>query len=299
MNNTLSKWLELIITMTSGERHDAKELAAVMGTSTRNFYYTLEALKTYGFNVIHEGHYYYLDIHSPFFKRISDVIDFSENEALYLYGLLRSVEENNAMAAILKRKLERYYHIEPLTNQRFQRRINNMAIQLEKAIKHKKIVILHDYSSPHSRTVSNRTVEPFLFLGDKTDIRAFEIGSRTNKTYKLSRIGKVEILDSSWFNESGHRLVYSDMFMFSGEDKFHIKLRLNFLARNLMLEEYPQSKQMIRQESDETWIFETDVVSYLGIGRFILGLYNEIEVIEDNGLKQYLNEKIKQMTVKP
>jgi hypothetical protein len=32
-------------------------------------------------------------------------------------------------------------------------------------------------------------------------------------------------------------------------------------------------------------------MSYLGIGRFILGLYDDIEVLGDDGLLRYIEEK--------
>ena len=34
------------------------------------------------------------------------------------------------------------------------------------------------------------------------------------------------------------------------------------------------------------------VCSYAGIGRFVMGLYEDIEVLGDEGFKDYLNQKI-------
>ena len=42
-------------------------------------------------------------------------------------------------------------------------------------------------------------------------------------------------------------------------------------------------------------IVSLDVVSYLGIGRFVLGLYDDIEILEGAGFKDYIKSKIGKM----
>ena len=81
------------------------------------------------------------------------------------------------------------------------------------------------------------------------------------------------------------------MFGFSGEQCYTIRLRMGQLSYNLMLEEYPISSAFFTPEDDYHWILETDVMSYLGIGRFILGLYDDIDVLGDEGLKAYIAQK--------
>ncbi len=63
-----------------------------------------------------------------------------------------------------------------------------------------------------------------------------------------------------------------------------------------MKEEYPHAEKYLYQYDDQIhWFFDTDIANYEGIGRFILGLYDHIEVLEDAGLKAYLKEKIRRM----
>ncbi len=290
--SVLNKWLDLIRVMTDGQKHTAIELAEVMGTTVRNFYYTLDALRETGFVVIHDRQYYYLHPRSPFFTSIASAIDFTENEAVYLHGLLTTMEKDNAMASMLKRKLERYYDLKQYTDVHVLRHVYNNVVQLEHAMHDKHVAILHGYSSPHSQSVSDRVVEPFAFLDDKRDVRAYELKSGVNKTFKISRIDHVEIIETPWFHEVFHKQVFTDMFMFSGEDKHRVRLRFDLLARNLMIEEYPHSVSMITEDGSDHWIFETDLVSYVGIGRFILGLFEHVEVLEDNGLKEFLNKRM-------
>lgn len=289
------KWFELILTMLDGRNHTARELAEVLGTTVRNLYYTFKVLGNMGFHIVHIHTYYYIDVRSPFLSRISQSVDFTEDEALYLHRMLDRDAGENAMAGTVRRKLERFYHLQFYDDARLRRQVCQNTELLEQAINERRLVILHRYSSPHSGSVADRVVEPFLFQGDRADIRAYELKSKQNKTFKIARIGRVEIVDTPWFNEEHHRESFTDMFMFSGEVRHTVRLRFGLLAHRLMLEEYPHSAALMVQEDDRHWLFQADVASYVGISRFILGLYDEIEVLEDDGLRAFLREKISRM----
>lgn len=292
------RWFELILVMIDGRGHTAKELAGVLGTTLRNLYYVLRRLRNMGFNVVHDRTFYHIDIRSPFLRRIASVIDFTEDEILFLHGRVVAEDADSATAQSVKRKIERFYKLPEYAGVHFRRRLSENTTLLEQAVAGKRVVILHDYSSPHSHTVSDRVVEPFLFYGDKADVRAYELKSRQNKTFKVARIGRVEVVDTPWFNRHKHREVFTDIFMFSGEERLPVKLRLGRLAHHLMLEEYPRSGTLMRREDEEHWIFETDVANYAGIARFILGLFDEVEIVEGDGLKAYVRDKIRRMKLR-
>ena len=77
-----------------------------------------------------------------------------------------------------------------------------------------------DYSSPHSHSVTNRVVEPFLLMNNNQDVRCHEIETRTNKTFRLNRIQHIETLNTQWIYECYHRQVFTDIFMFSSETHY-------------------------------------------------------------------------------
>jgi hypothetical protein len=62
------------------------------------------------------------------------------------------------------------------------------------------------------------------------------------------------------------------------------------LAYNLLIEEFPLSEKYLKQ-NDSNYIFEGWVCNYSGVGRFILGLPGEIEVISPKELVKFLKEK--------
>ena len=74
------------------------------------------------------------------------------------------------------------------------------------------------------------------------------------------------------------------------------RLLLGQLSRNLIVEEYPLSEPSITLASDGVhWILDIEVASFLGIGRFVMGLYDDIKVLGDEQFKAYIKEKVDSM----
>lgn len=296
-DNTKSffRWLDVIRAISGDKILSAPDIAKILGTSLRNAYYVVKALSAYGFFVNHNRLGYNLDATSPFFKDINDSVGLNVDQAFYLYRMLIGKDVDNPMAAGIRLKLKRFYHFDVLGGNKKNYGPYTNYMLLQSAMKDHKCVVLHNYASSNSLTVRDRLVEPFMFLGEDTDVRAYEMESGINKTFKISRISIVEILDREWENVNKHRNAFTDMFMYSGEVRHHVLLRLDVSSYNCMQEEYPHSIFCLRPDDDTHWLFETDVANYEGIARFIMGLFDHIEVLEDKGLKKYLKEKIKRM----
>lgn len=287
------RWLDVIRAISGDKILSAPDIAKILGTSLRNAYYVVKALSAYGFFVNHNRLGYNLDATSPFFKDINDSVGLNVDQAFYLYRMLIGKDVDNPMAAGIRLKLKRFYHFDVLGGNKKNYGPYTNYMLLQSAMKDHKCVVLHNYASSNSLTVRDRLVEPFMFLGEDTDVRAYEVESGRNKTFKISRISIVEILDKEWENVSKHKNAFTDMFMYSGEVRHHVVLRLDVSSCNFMQEEYPHSLRMIRPDDDTHWLFETDVATYDAIARFILGLYDHIDVLGDKGLKKFLRDKIK------
>ena len=105
----------------------------------------------------------------------------------------------------------------------------------------------------------------------------------------------VKILDLFWEYEKFHREMLTDIFMFSSESQQLVKLRLGRLSSSLLREEYPQSERYIEPDGDDHWLVELPVSSFKGVGRFVLGLLEDIEVLENDDFKDYLRQRIQTM----
>ena len=58
------------------------------------------------------------------------------------------------------------------------------------------------------------------------------------------------------------------------------------------MEEYPLSEEYITEGEEGNYIFDGWVSSFEGVGRFVLGLMDEVEIIVPGTLKKYLNKRI-------
>lgn len=162
---------------------------------------------------------------------------------------------------------------------------------LQEAISAERTVILHGYSSSNSGDVSDRTIEPFMFVNGHTRIVGYDLEKSRNSVFNISRIGSVEILDCRWKNRADHKVVKTDIFGMSGEAPVHINIALNLRAKNILVEEYPDAAPILIPTGDAyRWLLDTDVYSMKGIGRFYIGLAADIEIIDAPGLKDYARE---------
>ena len=133
-------------------------------------------------------------------------------------------------------------------------------------------------------------------MNNNNEVRCYEPSSKLNKTFKVSRMQEAELLDSEWAFEDRHREMYTDIFMFSGEEQMPVSMLLGQLSYNVLKEEYPAAEAYITANDDGRHRLDMPVCSYAGIGRFVLGLFDDIEVLGDDGFVNYLDGKVRAMT---
>lgn len=292
-HDKLERELDLLLLLTENRHYDVETLCRRLAISRRMFYYYLESFRDWGFIVEKSGRCYSIDRESPYLKRLFETINFTEEEALTMLSILNKVGEENALAQRVRYKLNRFYDFHILDNPALREQVAHCVSVLYDAIKRKRVVKIMDYASLHSDTVSDRVVEPFLLLNDNNDVRCYELSSGENKTFKLSRMRDVIMLDLSWSHESRHKQVFTDIFMFSGEERLPVTVRLDRLAYQVFVEEYPRATHAVTQEDAAHYVLRTEVVSYRGIGRFVLGLYDHVEVLGDEGFLAYVRETLR------
>ena len=77
-----------------------------------------------------------------------------------------------------------------------------------------------------------------------------------------------------------------------------MQLRLGVMSRNLLTEEYPLAERDLHQEDERHWLLDTMVCNYAGVGRFVMGLIDDIEIIDSPELTAYLRSKLEQASAK-
>ena len=291
----IERVLRLMMLLTANNRYTIEDLSEKLETSPRTIYRYLDTFKDAGFFVTKNGPYFKLDKKSRYFKDISQLIHFTEEEAYILNSAIESIDPTNTIKQNLKAKLASVYDYKMLAECVVKGENARNVNSIIEAIEEKRQIILHDYTSAHSKKVSDRLVEPLSFTTNYIQVWAYEVATGMNKLFKLSRIGSVEVLENSWEHESEHKEGLMDLFRINSFEQIPIKLKLGLRAASLLVEEYPLAEKYLSPTPDDPsyFILETNICGYEGVGRFVLGLLDDIEILEGEGLKEFLRERMK------
>lgn len=286
----IERLLRLIMLMAGKTDYTVEEIAHRLGITPRSVYRYIDTLRACRFVIDKKRSNLYKLVKIPGVSvNFNKLIYFSEEEAFIINSLINALDGSNSIKANLQKKLSAIYSLASLAEVTMSKEMAQCIECLGYAIREHKKVILKAYESANSHTISDRIVEPFSFTTNYIDIWAYDLDKRENRTYKISRIESVEILDESWTNESHHRKFTTDCFRMSGESSIPVRLELSLRAKNLILEEYPLAARYLIQTEDSC-ILETMVQDLAGVGRFVIGLAGEIRIIDSPELEQYIRE---------
>jgi predicted DNA-binding transcriptional regulator YafY len=289
----IERVLRLMKMMTSGNRYTVEELAERLDTSYRSIYRYIDTFKEVGF-VVHkeEGGVYRLGKESPYFKDISQLIHFTDEEAHIVNQLIGALDDTNMLKQNLRRKLSSVYNCTSLANSVVKGKNAENVNRIIEAIEEHRQVVLLDYSSSHTGSKRDRVVEPIAFTTNYVQIWCYDTSDNKTKLFNTARIGGVEILDSEWQHEAQHKCGYIDIFRNMGFEQMRVQLRLGVMAHNLLIEEYPLSERDLSQIDDTHWLLDTQVCNYAGVGRFVMGLIEDIEVVDSPEFIDYLRKRV-------
>ena len=289
----IERMLRLMKMMAGNRNYTIDELAEKLGTSYRSIYRYIDTFKDCGFVVNKvRSNVYKLGKLPKSYVELKNLIYFSEEEAYVVNGLINSLDATNMLKANLKKKLSAVYDSTSIVKYVQKSEVAEHIEQLGEAIRSKRKVILKAYESAHSQEVADRFIEPFELTTNCIDVWGFDLEKQENRVFKISRIGKVCLLQDNWSNEESHQTSKTDCFRISSFEQSPVKLELSLMAKSLLVEEYPLAEMDLRHEDDK-WILETMVSGMEGVGRFVLGLLNEIKIIDSPALEDYIHYYIK------
>ena len=289
----LERMLRLMKLMTGNVNYTVNDLAERIGTTYRSIYRYIDTFKDAGFVVQNlGGGVYKLGKESRYFKDISQLVHFTDEEAHIVNQLIEALDDTNMLKQNLRRKLTTIYDCTSMAQSIVRGKNAANVNNLLEAITERRRVVLRDYASSNTGVVRDRVVEPFGFTTNYVQVWCYEVESGQNKIFKTSRIGSVEILSEEWQAEEKHTEGHIDIFRMTGFEQHRVRIRLGMLARNLLLEEYPLAERDIVKEGSDGWVLDTLVSNFRGVGRFVLGLMDDVEVLESEEFKSYLRAKI-------
>lgn len=297
-NSKTNQLFRLIMLLSRGRYLTPKIIAEELGIDGRTIYRYIDEIKDSPFFKIEQrGKGIRLSPESLFLTSIMNSMYLSEEEAQALVQLLGDTDPFNQAFVSLKRKAHNVIsnYVAPISTDADVILAENTG-RIQSAIDNQRLCLLRGYTSLHSETKTDRLVEPFLFLGNKNDVRCYELSSQMNKTFKVSRCDAVEVLDVSWQFGHRHKQMYTDIFHFSDETKTRVRLLLGTRSKTIFVEEHPEAEKFLIPHPDGRWMLDADFCSMKGIGRFYLGLFEDIEIVDSPEFSQYLTERIKDLT---
>ncbi len=277
-----------LIRLLRERKRSIPQLADLLETIPRTIYRDIEALKNVGY-LIHrdEKHRYSLD-ENPTTTRAQ----FSIEETRLIREHLSALPATHPLKTSIERKLYLSSELIPLADELTDLHRGTLISRLNAAIAGGRQVRLVKYHSNNSASVEDRLVEPVSLTDDYAILNAYEPASQKQKTFKLARMEDVEVLGTSCASQPDADEL--DLFGFSGPAPLPVVVRLSFLAHRLLHEEFPASRGYLTMKNKDEpypWEFRYLVRDFRGIGRFLLGLPGEVQVVEPAALRGFLREK--------
>jgi proteasome accessory factor C len=285
----LLKLFQLIAILKAG-RWTIKQLVSRFDSSKSSMYRYLELLEEAGFFVEK-------DFHDRYFIVTTDDDPLQAQLTIEEMHLLRTLMQGTAhqplVASVLK-KISLHSELDRMPRLFLKAHLGNLVEQLNQAMRNGHQVILKNYHSASSEEVRDRVVEPIHFGDNYSSVIALETETQQCKQFKLDRISEVVETHRPFQYRHLHERKTSDIFGLAGEAGTWITLRLSARAYLLLREEYPMALPHLKAEK-ETYTFNGPVASYAGIGRFVMGLFDEVEIVSPEEFREYVRGKLKKV----
>lgn len=167
---------------------------------------------------------------------------------------------------------------------------------LEEGINRKERVMLKGYVSAGNDQPRDILVEP-ISITELKYLTAFDVKGGITKIYSLDRMQDAELLFEDFECEEQHRHLKPDPFGVVTGKAYDAELLLTNRAYLLMREEYPRTLEFLHASENEKypWRFKGWVFGLQGVGRFVLGLIDEIKVMSPEELNRFIEEKVRRI----
>lgn len=208
----LERLLRLMKLLTANTTYNIDQLAERLQMSRRTVYRYIDTFREAGFVIKKSGNCIRLDKESPHFRDISQLVHFTEEEAVILKSAIENIDDTNMLKQNLKRKLYSVYDNKTLADTVVRGKNSPNIRTLIEAIDEHRQVILHGYQSAHGGEVRDRRVEPFAFTTNYVQVWCYDPEAHACKLFKTSRIGSAELTEAPWEHEPEHCEGFIDAF---------------------------------------------------------------------------------------
>ncbi len=297
ISSKVERILRFIIFLDGPYPRTRQECLEYITISESTFYEYVNLLKNLGFEVKQDKGNYWIDISESENDLLTRLYHFNEEEAYLLSKAIRQLDVTLPVAAKLHRKLIRMFDYDQALAALIRKEKSEIINKINDAISARKQLLLINYSSGNSQTIKNRLIEPFEFMHDFELLWAYDINERACRQFKISRIEDVELTPLDWKRQKDHHTLPVDVFRNTGILEYSISIELTLRAYNLLIEEYPLAEKFCTLLANKHYHFETKIAKYEGAARFVLGLFEDVQVLGSAEFLQYLSKKVKRLEI--
>lgn len=288
-NTKLGKQLKLINMLAYEKPKPIDRIASLMEKSTKQIKRDLAALEAF-FVIDYKDKKPFICIDSS--KNHAMQMSISASEARHIIQHL--LGSNQSLSRSLCHKLS-FYIDEGYIQYHQQDNLPEKISTVELAIRENQQIALVKYRSSNSGKIANRKLEP-ISIEAGVYLVAYDLASKTTKVFHLERAEQVIQLEKQYVvHEEEHQFLKPDLFLMFGLNPTPVELLLTTKAANILKEQYPLAATLLKEErhfDQLKYRLQVEINDYHGIGRFVVGLLHDVEIVKDNGLKNYVQEYI-------
>lgn len=286
---SLYRIFNLIKLLSAPPYYKVVELAERLGVSKKTVYNYLKLLEAIGYEPdTNKHHQHFLPV-----DRDRKALDGLEVDgAKYLQEMLWQMPDSDHRRNQLLLWLNRQYAIGPVIENLTRYTPAEHRRRLTDALENNRRIRIINYRDAKGLLSASRYLEPVAFQQDYTYIYAYDLDKEGYRQFHLGRIGYVEVLEEH--REGSHIQALPDLFGWTGPVWLNVRLELTARAQQLLLEEYPQARQYLAQMTGGEWLADLPIKGFPGVGRWVLGLCEEVSVLEGGdgaAFREYLNGK--------
>lgn len=141
----LERLLRLMKLLTANTTYNVDQLAERLRMSRRTVYRYIDTFREAGFVIKKSGDCIRLDKESPHFRDISQLVHFTEEEAVILRSAIENIDDTNLLKQNLKRKLCSVYDNRTLADTVVRGKNAPNIRRLIEAIEERRQAVLHGY----------------------------------------------------------------------------------------------------------------------------------------------------------
>jgi proteasome accessory factor B len=313
--NRISRVVQLLTTLQSGENYAVNDLATIFGTSRRTIFRDLKELQTIGVPYHYNAKSGSYTIDPEFFL---PPIDLNLQEALGLLLLVHKASsqiqlpfKHSALLAALKIENNLPAKIRQYCNKQLQNistrvdpqapmsQLDKIFAQLQKAIAKKNKVSMR-YHSFFEGQIIDVELSPYHLMYNRRAwyVLGFSDLHKSVRTFKLNRILELKTMDKCFVGGESfdpYDFIGRAWSMIPEGRIYNIKLRFLPMVANNVAEVQWHSTQKVTRNGDGSAIIEFRVDGLKEITWWILGYGDQVEVLAPKALRNKVLETAKNM----